>query len=172
MEALILANVAIAAKALLTWTPVTFYVTVAIAHAIVIFFGFRMLQVDPEHNSIVGVVIGAAVIGVAGFLLKDGELFSALGAIGIIFLVVVGVSGGEAIKGLMIGAVCIGTYGLVGAFVIPRTPLVLDEVGGLTNVVMTGQFKVEPLEGQEDSLYEHTKSQTERDLAEEEEEYE
>ncbi len=169
MEALLLANVAIAAEALITWTPVTYYVAAAIAHAIIIFVGFRVLQVDPEHNSVIGAVIGAAIIAVACFMLKGGELFSALGSIGIIFMVLLGVSGGEAIKALVVGVAVIGTYGAVGSFIIPRTPLDLEDIGGLTLVVMEGDFKVEPLEGQEDDLYEHTKSKADRDLEDDEE---
>jgi hypothetical protein len=168
MEALLLANVALAAEALITWTPVTYYVTAAIVHAIIIFAGFRILQVDPEHNSVVGAVIGAAIIAAACFVLKGGELFSALGGIGIIFLVLLGVSGGEAIKAVLVSVAVIGSYGLTGGFLIPRTPLDLEDIGGLTQVVMTGEFKVVPIEGQEDDLYEHTKEKTDRDLEEEE----
>ena len=163
MISMMLAQVSLAAEALITWTPMTYFITVAIVHAIVTFVGFRVLQVDPEHNSILGVIIGAAVIGAAGFFLKDGELFSALGLIGVIFIVQLGVSGGEAIKAIMVGVVCIGAYGAVGTVILPRTPLTIEDVGGLTQVVMEGEFKVEPVESQEDSLYEHTKAQTEED---------
>ena len=118
MEALLLADVAVAAKALITWTPETYYVAAAIAHAVVIFLGFRILQVDPEHNSAIGAIIGAAIIGAACYVLKGGELFSALGSIGIIFLVLLAVSGGEALKALLVGVAVIASYGGVGAVVI------------------------------------------------------
>lgn len=134
----------IAASAI-QWTPVTFYVAMGIIHTLAILIGFRLLHVDVEHSSIVGAVLAAVVVNVVAYFCKD------LGVVGIlitgatIFGLLVAVSSGEALKMLGMSFLFIALYGIVGGFIVQRTPLTIDDIAGFPRVVTTGGLEAEPI---------------------------
>jgi len=143
------------AEALITWTPMTFYITAAIAHVIVIYGGFAAMQVDPEHNTVLSAIIGAVILGVASFVFKDGGLFAALAVGGGTVVVLAGISGGEVVKALIMSAIVLATNAGLGFFLIPRTPdtLTSESIGGLTRALMEGGFDEEAIETKEADIY-------------------
>ncbi|MEM1348274.1 MAG: hypothetical protein AAGI01_06960 [Myxococcota bacterium] len=145
------------AEALITWTPMTFYITAAIAHVLVIYGGFVAMQVDPEHNTLLSALIGAAIIGAASFFLKDGGLFVALALGGGTAVVLAGISGGEIVKALIMSALVLATNACLGFFLVPRTPdtLTSETIGGLTRAIMEGGFDEESIESKEADIYGH-----------------
>lgn len=134
------------AAAAITWTPLTFYIAVAIVQAIVIVIGFKVLQVDPEHNAFIGALIAVVVIAAAGYLTRNTGLIAVIvtgiALLGMLMLI----SGADALKSLMLGSACLGVYFLVAQVVIPRTPLSVDQIGGMTKVMMTGGIADEPFD--------------------------
>ena len=131
--------------AAIKWTPVTFYVATGIIDAIVIMFGYRLLQVDPEHNSFIGAVVAAALINVIGYFVRDTGLVGVLIHGGAIFGLLVAISSGEALKAGLMTGILVALYGGIGMFVLPRTPLTVDDVAGFTRVVMGGGLQAEPI---------------------------
>ena len=97
MEAL-LTDTTLFAKALITWTPTTFYVAAAIIQTVVFLAGFRILGVDPEHNTFVGALLGAAIANIVAFFLRDAGLFGILAAGAVHFGLLVAISSGEVLK--------------------------------------------------------------------------
>lgn len=136
----------ILAAAAITWTPLTFYIAVALVQAVVIIAGFKLLQVDPEHNSIVGAIIAVVVIAAAGYLTRDTGLIAVI-ATGVALLgMLMLISGADALKSLVMSGVCLGVYFVVAQVVVPRTPLTIEQVGGITRVMMTGGIQDEPFD--------------------------
>lgn len=146
-------GVSVLAKAAITWTPLTFYITAAIAHLAVIMLTFKLLHVDPEHNTFVGALVAAAVGNGAVYLLNSFGLFGILGSAAIFFAVLAAVSSGEVLKSLAVFLVLLGVYAALGHFITQRTPLTVQELGGLPQAVMTGGLTAEPItEKQTDEL--------------------
>lgn len=133
------------AKAAITWTPLTFYITAAIVHTLAILLLFKMLHVDPEHNSFAGALIAALVGNAAAYFLSDYGLFGNLGAAAVYFATLAAVSSGEVIKSFLVFVATLAIYAGLGLFLFPRTPLNVDKVGGLPKVVLTGGIAPEPI---------------------------
>lgn len=149
------ADFPVLAKAAITWTPRTFYIAAAIAHTLVFLLGFKLLQTDPEHNTFVGAVFGAAIANLAAFALKGFGLFGVLGAGAVFFAILVAISSGEVLKSVMVFLIAMAVYAGLGFFVTQRTPLEPANIGGLPQVIMTGGLKAEPItEDQADKLAE------------------
>ncbi|MGM0558308.1 MAG: hypothetical protein ACQEVA_18130 [Myxococcota bacterium] len=148
MEAL-LTDTTLFAKALITWTPTTFYVAAAIIQTVVFLVGFRLLGVDPEHNTFVGALLAAAIANIVAFFLRDAGLFGILTTGAVHFGLLVAVSSGEVLKSVFVFAVSLAVYGLMGTFVLPRTPLHVDDIAGLPRVIMTGGMEAEPITEEE-----------------------
>lgn len=148
MESLLTQSV-IFAEALITWTPVTFYVAAGIIHTIVILAGFHLLGVDPEHNTFVGAILGAAVANIIAFFLRDAGLFGILASGAVLFGLLVAISSGEVLKSVLVFAIALAVYGLMGTFVLPRTELHVNDIAGLPRVIMTGGMEAEPITEEE-----------------------
>ena len=142
------------AKALITWTPLTYYIAAALAHMVVIVVGFKLLQIDPEHNSILGGLICAGAIAAIAYFTRDEGLVGLLITAAAIFGGLIALSAGDALKSLLIAGLCIGVYIGLGSFVVPRTPLSYEGVGGFAKAYKLG-LQDEAL-ASEDSLYQHT----------------
>lgn len=140
-----LLGVPIIGEALITWTPLTFYIAAGILQAIVIIVGFKVLQVDPENNTFIGAAIAAIAITAAGFLTRDMGLAGILITGCTIFGLVMAVSGFDALKSIIVAGICFGVYAGLGAVVIPRTPLTPGTIGGLPKAVITGTIEEEPV---------------------------
>jgi hypothetical protein len=119
-------DAALFAQSFLTWTPTTFYATCAIIQAIVILVSFRLLNVDPEQNTVIGALVA--------------------------------ISAGEALKSVMVGVLCMGVYWGAGTMILPKTPLHIDDVGGMTKVIKQGGLQAESLDTQERDLYDKSKA--------------
>lgn len=136
------------AEALITWTPVTFYVAAGIAQAITAYATFKLMGVDPENNTIIGAIIAAVVINLVAYFTRDYGLAGVLGTGAAIFGMLVAVTSGEALRAAFVAALCMGVYAGVGFVVVPRTPLTADKIGGLPAVMMKGGLEEEPLDEQ------------------------
>lgn len=135
----------ILSEALITWTPVTFYVAAAIIQTLVFLGGFRLLGVDPEHNTFIGALLAAAIANIVAYFLRDAGLFGILATGAVHFGLLVAISSGEVLKAVMVFVVSLAVYGLMGIFVLPRTPLHVDQIAGLPRVIMTGGMEAEPI---------------------------
>jgi hypothetical protein len=130
----------------LTWTPVTYYVAMGIIHTLIILLGFRAMQVDAENNTFIGALIAAGVIGVTGYFTRDFGVLGVMGFGVVGFGIIVAVTSGEALKSFIMFSVIIASFGIGGRFMVePNTPLTLDQVNGMTRVVMTGGLEAEPM---------------------------
>lgn len=146
-------QIGVLAKAAITWTPVTFYVVATIVHTLMILLVFKLLHVDPEHNSFIGALIAALVGNAAVFFLRDFGLFGNLGAAAVYFATLAAVSSGEVIKSLAVFIVALAVYAGLALFLVPRTPLTAETIGGLPEIMITGGFTAEPIsEEQADEL--------------------
>lgn len=133
------------AKAAITWTPMTFYIVATVIHTLLILIGFKLLHIDPEHNSFVGALLGAALGNAAVYLLGGFGLFGVIGAAAIYFGLLAAISSGEVLKSLIVFLVLMGIYAGMGNFLIPRTPLTAEKIGGLAQVVISGNLEAEPI---------------------------
>ncbi len=139
------AHLPVLAKAAITWTPKTFYIAAGIVQAIVILITFKVLQVDPEHNTFVGAVIGAALCNLGAYALAPHGLFGVLAAGTAFFVMLVAISSGEVLKSAIAFMVLMAAYGGMGLFITHRTPLKAANIGGLPQVIITGGLKAEPI---------------------------
>lgn len=144
----------ILAEALITWTPMTYYVATAIIHVIMVYAGFRIMQVDPEHNTVIGAALAGVVIAVVGFIAKDYGLIGNLITGAAIFGILMAITAADAIKALIMSAFVVASFGLIGSFITSRTDLSPKDLGGLTLVVISGELDAEPLQSEKD-LYDH-----------------
>jgi hypothetical protein len=134
----------------ITWTPVTYYVAMGIIHTLLVLLGFRAMQVDEENNTFVGAIISAVVIGLTGYFTRDFGVVGVMVYGAVTFGILVAVTSGEALKSFFMLCLVIATYFIGGNFFLePRTPLTLDQVGGMTRVVMTGGLEAEPMTEEE-----------------------
>lgn len=146
-------DAALFAQSLLSWTPTTFYATCAVVQAVIILVSFRLLNVDPEQNTVVGALMAAAGINIVGYFMRDTTLVGVIANIGITFGALVAISAGEALKSVMVGVLCMGVYWGAGTMLLPKTPLHIDDVGGMTKVIKQGGLQAESLDTQERDLY-------------------
>ena len=132
--------------AAITWTPTVFYIAMGIIHTVLILVGFRVMQVDPEHNSFIGAVLAGVAINVTAFFVKDLGVIGIMVQIAVIFGSLVLVSSGEVLKAGVMALICVGLYGGVAQFVIPRTPLTEFAIGGFSQVIINGGMEAEPID--------------------------
>lgn len=135
----------VVAASAITWTPTTFYVAMGILHTILILAGFRLMQVDAEHNSFIGAILAAGVFNAIAFFTKDVGVVGILISGAAIFGLLVAVSSGEALKALGMTLLVIAMYGVVGQFIVSRTPLTIDDLAGFPRMVATGGLEPEPI---------------------------
>jgi asparagine N-glycosylation enzyme membrane subunit Stt3 len=133
------------AEAAIAWTPKTFYIAATILHVVVYLMGFKLLQTDPEHNTFIGAVIAAVIANFASYALSSYGLFGIMGSGAIHFILLVAITSGEALKSLVVFMVAIAAYAGLGTFVTQRTPLTVEQIGGIPQVIMTGGIKAEPI---------------------------
>ncbi len=131
--------------AALVWTPITFYVAMGIFHTLAILIGFRLLHIDPENNTIVGAVIGAVIINVIAYFVRDYGIVSIIVQIGVMFGMLVAVASGEALKASLMAILMLAAYGGAATVLIPRTPLTEDQIGGFAKVILAGGLKEEAM---------------------------
>lgn len=140
-----LAQTPFLAEAAIDWTPETFYATAAVVHTVIYLLGFRLMQVDPEHNTFVGAVIAAVIANFAAFALSSFGLFGILGAGFIHFAVLAAISSGEVLKSLVVFLVALGAYAGLAQVITERSPLTVEEIGGIPQAIVTGGLEAEPM---------------------------
>ena len=138
--------VVVLAEAAITWTPVTYYVAAGILSCILILLAFRVLQVDPEFNTFVGAAIAAVLMSVAGYFFRDmglvGIIVSGIAVLGGVAMA----SSGDMVKSLIVFGLILALYAGMGTWLVPRTrTLSVDQVGGLTRVILGGGLEAEPI---------------------------
>lgn len=131
--------------AAIQWTPAVFYIAMGIVHTVVILIGFRLLQVDPEHNSFIGAVIAGVAINVTAFFVKDLGIIGIMIQIAVIFGSLVLIASGEVLKAGITALVCVALFGGIAQFLIPRTPLTEYSIGGFALVIISGGLEAEPI---------------------------
>ncbi len=127
------------------WTVLNYYIFSCIIHAVLIPVGFRVMQVDPEHNSFIGGLIVAVIINVAAYFVRDAGVFGVLIVGGVTFGLLAAVTSGEVLKALLMSGLVVGTWGALGHVLIPKTPLEVDDVAGFTRVLVNGGLEPEPI---------------------------
>lgn len=142
----VLTLVAESGKALITWTPTTFYVAVALVHIPVIWGGYRILGGDAEYANFATALAATAIGNLVAFLVRDfgvvGFVITAMAFYGLLVML----SGTDIFRSVLVFFLVLGTYGVFGNFVTERTPLDAYEIGGVAKVIMTGGFEPEPME--------------------------
>jgi hypothetical protein len=144
------------AASAITWTPVTFYVAMGIIHTLIVLIGFRIMQVDAEHNSFIGALLAAAVFNVVAYFVRDTGVIGVMITGAAIFGMLVMVSSGEALKAFFMTMIVIASYGVVGSFIVSRTPLNMDDIAGFPRVVTTGGLEPEPITEEDNKRLEKT----------------
>jgi len=138
--------VAESAETFLKWTPETFYAVAAVAHAALVWVGYRLLGADPEYNTVTAAftcaVLGNAVAFVGRTHGVVGFTATAIAFYGLLLVS----SGIDLFRSLLIFALVLGSYGAIGAYVADNTPLDAYSIDGVPKVIMTGGFKPEPLD--------------------------
>lgn len=89
--------------------------------------------------------MAAGIINVVAFFFKDIGLVGILISGAVVFGMLVAVSSGEALKALGMTLLLMVSYGLVGEFIVARTPLTMDDLAGFPRVVTTGGLEPEPI---------------------------
>lgn len=140
-----LSHAPLVAETVIDWTPETFYVAAGVVHTLIYLLGFRLLQVDPEHNTFVGAAIAATIANFAAFALKSFGLFGILGAGFIHFALLAAISSGEVLKSAVIFLVALAAYAGLAQVVTERTPLDIEEIGGIPQAVVSGGLETEPM---------------------------
>lgn len=140
--------VAESSKALITWTPVTFYVACALVQTLVIWLGYRLLGADPEYNNFWSALIAASLANLAAYGMKDLGVIGAIGTFGVYFFTLIITSGVAIFRSIVVFVLVMLTYWGVGTFVANRTPLTAYDMGGVPKVEMTGGFEEEPVQRQ------------------------
>ena len=135
----------ILAASAIKWTPVTFYVASGIVNTILVLFAFRALQVDVENNSFIGAAIAVGAFTAVNYFFRDAGVVGAMVGGASIFFMLVFVTSGEALKSLLVTMAVFAVYGAFGSFIVDRTPLSVDDIAGLSRVVMTGGLEAEPI---------------------------
>ncbi|MFU8805895.1 MAG: hypothetical protein ACNA8W_18930 [Bradymonadaceae bacterium] len=128
----------------ITWTPMVFYIAMAIVHCISILLVFRIIQLDPEYNSFVSAALVAIVANVAAFFLKDFGVFGILASTSVLFALLATVTHFDMIKAIVAWAVMIALYWVVAWGVLPRTDdLTIEQIAGVSQVIMQGGLQTE-----------------------------
>lgn len=144
------------AASAITWTPVTFYVAMGIIDTLIVLFGFRLMQVDAEHNSFIGAILAAALFNVVAYFVRDTGVIGIMITGAVIFGMLVMVSSGEALKAFFLTMIVMAAYGVVGSFIVKRTPLNMDDLAGFPRVVTTGGLEPEPITEEDNKRLEKT----------------
>ena len=150
--------------ALITWTVEAFYIAVAVVHFVAILAGFKLLQADTDNNLFAGAVVVAIATGAAGYMTRDMGLTGLLITGSTLFVSLLLISAGDALRSLALTGVCVVVYAGLGHFMIPYTPLSAESIGGFTSAFIDG-LNEEPI-GNEKDLYEHTRKKRDEALGE------
>lgn len=134
----------------ITWTPMAFYITMAIVHTIVILLAFRALQLDAEHNTFIAALMAAVIANVVAFFLKDMGVFGILGSTAALFGMLVVISHVDVLKSGLVWIILMALYWAVAWFILPRqNDLYIEDIAGIPQVIMQGGLEAEPITADE-----------------------
>jgi phosphatidylserine synthase len=139
----------LAAEALITWTVETYYIAAAVVQCVALLIAFKIMQLEEESNTFVGVALAVAIINISGYFLRDTGIFGMLVVGAVIVISMILITAVDVVRASVAALLIAALYAGLGHFVIPRTPLTVDKVGGVTRVVMTGGLEPEPMTEQE-----------------------
>jgi hypothetical protein len=126
------------------WSPMAFYIPMAIVHRIVILFAFRALQLDAEYNTFIAALIAAVVANVVAFFLKDMGVLGVLGSSVGLFGVLVMISYVDMLKSGIVWTILMALYWVVAWFILPRqNDLDIEQIAGIPQVIMQGGLQAE-----------------------------
>jgi hypothetical protein len=137
-------------KALVTWTPTTFYIAAAIIQVPVIWLGYQFLGGDPEYTNFPAALAVAAVGNVIAFFLKDLGVVGAVSTSAALYGLLLVTSGIDIFRSMAVFGLVMMSYWGFGQFVVERTPLDAYSIGGPAKVMLTGGLQPEPLESDND----------------------
>lgn len=136
-------------KALITWTPVTFYVTAFLFQCIGIYLIGKLLDVDPDHNNPVALAVSLGLANVAAYFLRPYGVLGVLGTGATFIILLLATSAIDVLYAIVGFLVAVGIYGGLAIFLVPRTPLTIDgpdeasNLGGIPKVVYKGGLEPE-----------------------------
>ena len=133
-------------SSLLAWTPATFYALSAIVQTIAVFFVGRSMGVDREYFDPIPVAISMGLGNVAAFFLRDLGVLGIIGICAAFIVVLLAMTAVNTLVTLVSFLVVLGAYAGTVQFAVTRTPLTMEEIGGLPEVVVTGEIEAEPIE--------------------------
>ena len=128
----------IAAKALITWTPLTFYIVAAIIQWPLVSLAFRLLGADTERAGWINALVVAIATGVVGYVTRDMGVLGLLATAGASFGSALFVSAGDAPRSIAVGIACFAVWPALALGVVPRTPLTHESVGGFSAACFVG----------------------------------
>lgn len=128
------------------WSVENYYAITAGGLALTMYVLFRLFQVDPEHNTIVGALIGGCVMAAVAYATRDMGLTGVIASGVGIFGVLLGFSGGEAHKAFMVSFACIGVFWLTSHWALDHSALKPDDLGGLARATYNGSLEKEPVD--------------------------
>ncbi|MFB6262318.1 MAG: hypothetical protein ABEL76_01650 [Bradymonadaceae bacterium] len=133
--------IAESSKALITWTPTTFYIAAALFHIPLIYGIYRLTDADPTHNTVLGAVFCAVAGNATAYGLRHLGIFGVLGTIGIYLVLLVAVSGMDFFRSFVVFAALSLFYAGAVKFVVPRTPLTGATIGGYPRALAMGEVR-------------------------------
>lgn len=134
----------------ITWTPMAFYITMAIVHTLVILLAFRALQLDAEYNTFIAALMAAVVANVIAFFLKDMGVLGVLGSSVGLFGMLVVISHVDVLKSGIVWIILMAVYWAVAWFILPRqNDLDIKQIAGIPQAIMQGGLEAEPITSDE-----------------------
>lgn len=133
-------------SSLLAWTPATFYALSAAVQTVTVFFIGRSMRVEREHFDPVPLAISLSLGNTAAYFLRDFGVLGIIGSCAVFIILLLAMTAVNTLVTLVSFLVVLGTYAGTAKLVASRTPLTLDEIGGLPEVVVTGKIEAEPIE--------------------------
>jgi len=130
---------------LLAWTPATFYALSAAVQTVTVFFIGRAMGVDREYFDPIPLAISLALGNTAAFFLRDLGVMGIIGICAAFIILLLAMTAVDTLVTLVSFLVVLGTYAGTVKLVTPRTPLTLEQIGGLPEVVVTGKIEAEPI---------------------------
>ena len=85
------------------------------------------------------------MFNVVAYFTKDTGVVGVLITGAVTFGMLVMISSGEALKALGMTVICFALWGVVGDFIVERTPLNIDDLAGYPRVISTGGLEAEPI---------------------------
>lgn len=133
-------------RALITWTPATFYVAAALLQVPIIYGFFSLMHADSTHNTLSNAVLCAGVGNLIAFTLRHYGIFGVLGTVGAYFLMLVAISGLALFRSMAVLAAVSLFYAGSLFFVVARTPLTPTDIGGYPRILAEGEVESSPMD--------------------------